>query len=357
MINTHIARRIKITLILILIVIFSGILGYVSLEHYTFLDAFYMTIITISTVGFKEIYPLSTAGKLFTSFLIIISFGTFAYAISTITTYILEGEFNKYLKGMKLNKSISKINEHVIICGYGRNGQQAAQELKNHNTPFIVIERNHEIVEKNNDEILIIEADATRDEILDKAGITRAKALISTLPKDSDNLFIVLTARGKNKKLKIISRASDDNSLSKLKIAGADNVIMPDKIGGAHMASLVIKPDVVEFLNHIIGQSTGSIQLEEVTFELLPDEYKNKSIKELAIRNKSGANIVGFKTPDGEYIINPSPDTIIQAKTKIFVLGRKKQIDKFKSMFLSKQECPQQDIKDKNEKKNINNRS
>ena len=151
---------------------------------------------------------------------------------------------------------------------------------------------------------LVLEGDATQDDILEKAGIARASSLITTLPIDADNLFIVLSARTLNPNLIIISRASDDNSDKKLKIAGANNVIMPDKIGGAHMASLVLKPDVIEFIDHITGQGGPDINLEEILFDNLPIPLRNKTIRDLEIRNKSGANIVGFKKGNGEFVIN-----------------------------------------------------
>ncbi|MFB0926030.1 MAG: TrkA family potassium uptake protein [Vicingaceae bacterium] len=227
---------------------------------------------------------------------------------------------------------MNKISGHTIICGYGRNGMQAAVELKAHRRKYIVIEQDKDLNEALREEhdILFIEGDATLDKDLERAGIATATSLITTLPKDADNLFVVLTAREMNPNLLIISRASKDNSDKKLKRAGADNVIMPDKIGGAHMASLVIKPDVIEFMDYVMGQGTSSVNLEEITFENLPDSLKNKSIRELGIRDKSGANIVGFRTRDGEYIINPSPDTIITPLAKIFVLGTLEQIDAFR---------------------------
>ena len=157
--------------------------------------------------------------------------------------------------------------------------------------------------------------------------------MITTLPIDADNLFIVLSARSLKPDLIIISRASDDNSDKKLKIAGANNVIMPDKIGGAHMASLVMQPDVIEFIDVITGQGGTSINLEEITFDNLPQEYRNKTIKDLEVRQKTGANIVGFKTAQGDYVINPSADTKIIPDAKLFVLGTGEQIKKLKELF------------------------
>lgn len=316
--------------------IFIGTIGYVVIDDYPLFDAFYMTIITIATVGYTEVHKLSDAGKMFTVFLIITSFGTFAYAVSAITRFVVDGEFNTFLKNKKLNEAIQKLSGHVIICGYGRNGRQAAHVLKKHNRRFVVIENSNQVTESITHKFsdLVINGDSTKDETLIKAGILRASALITTLPIDADNLFIVLTARHLNPNLTIISRASDDNSDTKLKIAGANNVIMPDRVGGAHMASLVMKPDVMEFIDFITAEGGDNINLEEVSFDKPLEEMINKTLKDLEIRNKSGANIIGFKTAMGEYVVNPSADTKIIPHSKIFVLGTPDQIKKLKELLI-----------------------
>lgn len=311
-----------------------GTIGYVLIDNYSWFNAFYMTIITVATVGYGEVEPLSNSGKIFTAFLILTSFGTFAYAVSSITKFVFDGEFNDFYKNRKLNASIDKLTDHIIICGYGRNGRQAAQVLKKHNQRFVVIENDQKLIStlnhKHSD--LVVSGDGTQDEVLMKAGIMRAKALITTLPVDADNVFIVLTARNLNNKLTIISRASEDNSDTKLKIAGANNVIMPDRVGGAHMASLVMKPDVMEFIDNITAEGGNNISLEEISFTNMPDALKDKTLKDLEIRNKSGANIIGFKTATGEYIVNPSADTRIIANSKLFVLGTPEQIKVLKQL-------------------------
>ena len=326
--------KLYLALGLILAMVSIGIVGFIAIEQYSFLEAFYMTIITIATVGFQEVRPLSDAGKVFTAFLIITSFGTFAYAISAITKYVVEGEFNYYYKFFKVNNTIQKLSNHVVICGYGRNGKQAATVLQSNNQNFVIIEKNETLVEQVREHgFLCVQGDCTQDEMLYKTGIANARALITTLPIDADNLFVVLTARSINPNLTIISRASDDNSDKKLKIAGANNVIMPDRIGGAHMASLVIKPDVIEFLDHITGQGGPNINLEEIVFSELPEQLRNHTIKDLEVRNKSGANIIGFKTAHGEYVINPSADTKIIPGAKLFVLGTPEQVSKLREIF------------------------
>jgi voltage-gated potassium channel len=229
------------------------------------------------------------------------------------------------------------MENHVIVCGYGRNGRQAVAELFNNNHPFVIVEQNHSVISEcvgdNNKHF--IEGDATTDEILIKAGIKSAKAVITSLPLDADNLFVVLSARALNPKLTIISRATSDSSEKKLKMAGADNIVLPEKVGGAHMATLVLKPDVVEFLQNISVYESTSVNLEEIFCSEMPDKFLNKSLAELDIRNKTGANIIGFKTSEGEYIINPLPETQMLRDAKIFVLGTPVQITKMKELFKS----------------------
>lgn len=321
-------RKLYLAFLVIILICLMGVFGFVLLEGYTFGEALYMTIITISTVGYQEIRPLSIPGRYFTIVLIVTSFGTFAYAISAISSYLVDGEFRKHILELRKTKKINKLENHIIVCGYGRNGKQIIQELESSGQEYILIEREARAIEEAMGDSCrnYIEGEATDDGVLIEAGINRAKALITTLPEDADNVFVVLTARDMNKNLKIISRASKDSSDKKLKMAGADNVVMPDKVGGTHMASLVIKPDVVEFVNQITGQNEN-ISLEEITYESLPIEFKNKSIGDLHIRKRSGANIVGLKDKDGKYVLNPSPDFIICEGSKVFVLGMKNQID------------------------------
>ena len=292
-----------------------------------------MTVITVSTVGFGEIAPLHPAGKLFTSLLIITTFGTFAYVISMITRYLISGQYRIYYKTFQVNNQLEKLSNHVIICGYGRNGRQAVKTLQAHKVPFLVIESDLELVHKLRDEesnILVIDGDATDDSIIIKAGINKAIALITTLPKDTDNLFVVLTARDINKGLNIIARASDDRSEHKLRIAGANNVILPDKVGGVHMATLVTSPDLMQFLDQISMMGEDESTLVEIQFKNLPPDFEHKSILELEKRYQTGARIIGFKTPENKIIVNPSPETELVPKSKLFVLGNINQILKIK---------------------------
>ena len=326
-------NRIIYAIGIIMLIVVIGTVGYMTLEGFSFMDAFYMTVLIISTEGFQEVHTLNVMGKLFTIFIIISGLGIFLYSVSIIAASIIEGELKQYFKNYRTKSEIKKMTNHVIVCGLGRNGRQAIKELVAFKQPFVVIEKDKEVILKHQDDnITFIEGDATVDELLEKAGIKSAKALITTLPIDADNLFVTLTARSLNKDLKIISRASNDKSERKLKIAGANNVVLPEKVGGAHMATLVIKPDVVEFLNRIAVQEGDETNLEEIVFNEVSEIYRDKTIDELDIRKISGANIVGFKTPEGNYIINPLPNTKLILNSKLFVLGTPEQIAKMKQI-------------------------
>jgi voltage-gated potassium channel len=331
-------RSIRTALFFVGLIITCGTLGYKIIEGYPTLDAFYMTMITIGTVGFMEVHPLSDGGRIFTSILILLSFGTFAYGLSAITSAIVEGQIAAYFSGFKLKTEISHLNNHVIVCGYGRNGKQACSQLHKRGVHFVVIERDEDICEQLRQEgnILYIQGDATDDKYLGLARINEAKALISTLDKDTNNLFVVLSARNINQKLQIISRASEEGSDKKLYIAGANNVIMPDKIGGAHMAALISRPDVLEFLDVLSSSddANGS-HLEELLNIRFKDNYKNQTIASLRIHEKTGVSIIGIRNNNAEFLLNPPIDSVLEEGIKLFVLGSDVQITHLKKEFLT----------------------
>jgi voltage-gated potassium channel len=314
-------------------IILGGILGYMAIEGYSFMEALYMTTIAITTVGFSEVRPLSDGGRLFTVILLITSWITFAWAIARITQFVITGEINKYFKTRKNMKAITQLDHHVILCGFGRNGQQAARTLKNHNVPFVVIEKEEGSMEKVLPffpELVYLVGDGTDDDLLKKAGIERATALITALPVDADNVFIVLSARALNQRLHIISRASEESSYPKLRKAGADNVIMPDKIGGSHMATLVSKPDVIEFMDFLSSEDGESLNMESVPYDLLPPGIRDKPLKLVMEWNKTGVNCLGIKNKEGKFIINPPDETLVTEGCKVIVFGTRSQIAEMK---------------------------
>lgn len=327
--NTNFRKVIWALGILVLITTF-GVIGFMLIEEDNFIDSLYLTVITISTVGFGLPHELTDGGKIFTIFLILFSFGNYAYAISIITSYLVQLQINDVL-GIRSKKTGKNMKDHVIICGFGRNGQKVAEELAVRKQSFVVIDQNHDLIMNYDGEpIKFVEGNATEDETLQKAGIENAKAIVSTMPVDADNLFIVLSSRALNPNINIVSRASGKSAEHKLHVAGVNHVVLPESVGGSHMAKLVTRSDVLEFLDHLSITGPSETILEVVNYKELPDEFHHKTIMEMAVRQLVGANIVGFKTPEGKFIINPSPSTIIAPDSKIFILGTPEQLEKIK---------------------------
>ena len=315
-------------------IILTGIIGFMVIEHFSFVEALYMTTISVTTAGFTEVRPLSAAGRVFTVVLLITSWATFAFVLTRITQYVISGEINQYFKNRRIMNAINRLHNHVIICGFGRNGTQAARTLGYHGQPFVVIESNPDILERSAKEfpdVLILQGDSTEDEVLKTAGISRAKALITTLPVDAHNVFIVLSARSLNPNIQIISRASDRNSYPKLVKAGANSVIMPDKIGGTHMATLISKPDVIEFIDYLSGEEGEAIHIESVRYEELPASMREKPLSAIMEWKKTGVNCIGIKNAEGKFIINPPESLLIEKGMKILVLGNRQQINEMKA--------------------------
>ena len=326
--------KIYTAVFLLCLMLFIGIAGYKLISGYSWIDAFYMTVITITTVGFGEVYPLSDSAKIFTVFLILASVVILGYAISVITEYILSKNNIEELKQKKMQKKIDGYKGHIIICGYGRNGRQAANKLRAYGKDFVVVERDKETTEQFEiDSIPFVIGNANEDETLIQAGIERASTLICALPSDADNLFIVLSARQINNKLKIISRASQETSYQKLKLAGADNVILPDRIGGDHMASLVVVPDLIEFIDNLAIVGKSNINIEEIPIEKLYNASDIKTIKDLDLRRKTGCTVIGYKDDEGDYVVNPEAEQRLVPESKVIVLGRPEQIQKLNSLY------------------------
>jgi voltage-gated potassium channel len=314
-------------LLLLCLLILLGTIGYMMIEKYNILEALYMTIITIASVGYNEIRPLSDSGRIFTIILILVNLGLLTYFITLLSRYFFDLEFIKKYKMIKMENTIQHLNDHVIICGFGRNGKESAQILHDNNIPFVILEEKIELPTDLTFKVPhFIKGDATQDEVLLKAGIKNARALITTLPVDADNLFVVLTSRQLNQGLTIISRASNDSSVNKLKIAGATNVIMPDKIGGAHMATLVMLPDVVELLSMMSTRNNNQFRVAELKVKA------SILLNELDLWNKTNCTILGIKDATNNYTMNPSSAFCINPGDSIIVMGSDEQIIKAKNI-------------------------
>ena len=324
-------KKIYTVIFLIIGIILFGIAGFMLVEGYSFIEAFYSTVSLFSTVGLTNQNPIDNAGKIFIIFLILLNLGIFAYAVSSITGFVAEGDLKKFLNFRRLQKDISKLSDHIIVCGYGRNGKQVCEVIGASQTPFVIIETDEKRMEglKDNPASLFIIGDATDDDILMEAGIKKAKALVTTLPKDADNVYAVLTAKELNPALHIISRASDEASELKLKRAGADNVIMPEKIGGSYMASLILRPHLTEFISTLTGLNETNFEFEEIPLEHLTTG--EKTLKDLNIFKKHKVLVIGLKNPNGEYSYNPAPNSHIAKGTSLIVLGAEEKIKNLKS--------------------------
>lgn len=312
--------------LLLIFLLLMGTIGYMLIEKYNFLEALYMTVITVASVGFNEVKPLSNSGRIFTIFLILINLGLFTYFITWLSRYFFDLEFIKKYKKINMENKIDHLKNHVIICGFGRNGKESAQILYNNKIPFVVLEEKKELETDLGFEVThYIKGDATSDKVLLEAGIKNARALISTLPVDADNLFVVLSSRQLNPGMKIISRASQDSSVNKLKIAGANNVIMPDKIGGAHMATLIMLPDVVELLSMMSTKNNTQFRVAELKAQ------KSITLNELDLWKKTNCTILGIKDDTNNYTMNPPASFQIHPGLSIIVMGSDEQIEAAKN--------------------------
>ncbi|MCS6904892.1 MAG: potassium channel protein [Bacteroidia bacterium] len=329
-------KKLKLSIFLVVLSVFMGVIGFQLIENFNFIEAFYMSIITFSTVGFTEVRPLSPEGRLFTAGIIILNLGIFTYSLSTITDFLMDGEAKRIYLNYKNNMKIKQLKNHIIICGYGRNGKQAAQQLRLENQQVVVIESREipqgTLFEK--DGIFFIGEDATNEEALLKANIQNAKILITTLPKDADNIFVVLTAKELNPHIQIISRATTEAAEKKLKRAGCDHIVLPEKIGGSTMATLVTRPDAVEFFQLLASPTAPGIYFEEFTLQEIHHTSNYPTIRELNVRNKTGCSIIGIKLASGEYIINPSPDFQLSSNMVLILLGSPNQIAEFRKTYL-----------------------
>lgn len=328
-------RGLIIAVGLLFMSLFIGITGYMTIEDYTFLEALFMSVITISTVGFTEVHLLSDKGMIFSIIYIILNLILLAYIISVISKFIFEGKLKSIYQKYMLEKHLTSLNNHIIVCGYGSNGSHTCQELYKNKKKFVVIDSNSEVPKKFPVDLEhdFVCGDATNEETLIRAGIKKASVLIIATSSDASNVFITLSARELNPKIKIISRASEPSSEKKLYHAGATNVILPDVIGGTFMARLITKPEVIEFMELLSGDNELSIRLEEYLYDQLKDEYKNKSIRELEISNRTGVTLVGFK--DNLKGFMPfKPETIFGENDILIILGTDDTLLSFRKVFM-----------------------
>ena len=314
-------QKVKWAFFLLGLVFIVGVGGYMVIEGWGFFDSLYMVIITLATVGFAEVHPLSFEGRLFTLLLIIFGAVIGFYAVSNVIKPIIEGEIRKVFGRRRLEKEIKNLKNHYLICGFGRMGSYISKELKTKKVPFVVIEKDEYLRERlDREQYLYLYGDATEDEVLITAGVKKARGLVSVVASDADNVYITLTARELNPDLFILARSTDESSERKLIRAGANKVISPYYMGALRMVQAILRPAVVDFLEIAFHGKSMELQLEEITVK--PNSNLiGFSLKEAEIRKKLGVIIVAIKESSGKMIFNPSPDIRIKAGDTLITLG------------------------------------
>ena len=326
-------RRIERALLALGVITVAGALGYMVFEGWSFTDALYMTVITLTTVGYTEVRPLDTTGQLWTMTLLITGVGTLFYAAVSSVELVVEGTIGGYFGRRRMQTAIGKLSDHYILCGYGRVGRQVAAEFARDGVPFVVVDQDPEIVEECVAEgYLALLGEASDDGRLEEAGVRRAKGLVAAVDSDADNVFVVLSARKLNPRLNIVARASSDESAAKLEMAGADRTLSPYAVGGRRLASLATQPLIVDFLEIVTrGEEGIEFRLEE--FGVPEDSFiAGHTIGELRIGEKTGAMILATRNRYGTFDTTPSASDRIRAGDTLIVLGTREQISRLEQL-------------------------
>ncbi|MBK7142408.1 MAG: potassium channel protein [bacterium] len=322
------AGRLRLAFLGLALVLVGGTSGMMVIEDMRFLDALYMVVITLSTVGYGEVQPLHDAGRIFVMVVITFGVATVTLFATVVGEVIFEGQFTELVARRKMESSIAKLENHSIIAGFGRVGRQVALEFSRRNVPFVVLERraeSHELLTELG--YLYYEGDATNEEVLHHVGISRAKTLISTLPEEAQNVYLTLTARYMNPQLTIIARADYEEGEKKLTIAGANHVVVPHILGGTRMAMASLQPNVLDFMRMTVGGSTEGLVVEEL---LVPEGswLANRTLANSEIKQKYGANIVGIKKQNREMLVNPDPATELRGGDVLVVIGEGSRLER-----------------------------
>ena len=325
-------RHLKISFFVLLMLISGGTIGYMSIEGWRMLDAVYMTVITLGTVGFREVHDLSDGGKLFTMGLIVVGVSVLGYIVGSLAQIMFEGQIQRIVGRKKVEKKIEALTGHYIICGFGRIGSLICKEFKSNGLSFVIIEKNVAASERlSEDGYLYMKGDATLDETLLKAGINRAKGLISVVTSDTENVYITLTARGLNPDLYIMARSGEEGSDIKLRRAGANKVVSPYTIGGNRMAQSILRPNVVDFIEIATGNEHMELQMEEIDIPA-HSAFVGETLVTSGFRKEIGVIIVGIKKSHGKMVFNPHSQTKIDEHDTLIVLGDPNSINKLEDL-------------------------
>jgi voltage-gated potassium channel len=325
---SQIFRQLLIVLALVALILAVGTAGFVIVSGYPLFDAFYMTVITITTTGYFEVRTLDRAGRIFNSALLLSSVAVMSYAIAIITQTAVEAQFGDLLQKRRVRKMIDSLKDHYILCGFGRVGRGAAAELRRTGVPFVVMDRNEERVERAiKAGLLAVLADSTRDDMLVDAGVKRARGLVAALSSDADNLFLILSAKGLNPAIKVSARVAEEASETKMRRAGADAVFMPYSMTGYRLAQSILRPHVFEFLD--ITSSTSNLGLD-VGIEQVEiregSSSASRSLRDLQIRRDMGVIVLAIRRADGTMLFNPPADAVIQGGDHLIVMGKTEDV-------------------------------
>ncbi|MBI4396694.1 MAG: NAD-binding protein [Elusimicrobia bacterium] len=319
-------NRLAAAFLAMAVVVLIGVAGYHLIEGWALFDALYMTVITLATVGYGETHPLSSSGRMFTIFLIMGGIGILTYAFSVITAFLVEGELKEVLLKKRMEKKIAALSQHYIVCGGGRTGRYIIDELRKTGRDFVVVDQDDaRVTELGEDGCLAIAGDASDDETLRRAGIEKAKGLVACLPSDKDNVFVVISAKGLNPGLRVVSKSVDKGVRDKLLRSGADAVVSPNFIGGLRMASELVRPAVVSFLDNML-RGDGNLRIEEV---VVGPSAAGKTLESSVLKNGFDLALLAVRPAGKEqYIYNPKPQTPLSPKDVLVVMGPAEEVQK-----------------------------
>ncbi len=329
----HLRRRLILIGLALALVLSFGTVGFMSIEHYPVFDAFYMTLTTVTTVGYAEIRALSHAGRVFNSFLILFGVTTIFLAVGAMTQTVIELELNQFFGKRRVKGMIDKLENHIILCGFGRVGRGAAEELRKAGASFVVIDNNEERVERAiKAGMLAVLADASRDETLRDVGIARAKGLIATLASDADNLFVILSAKTLNPDLQLSARIAEESSEVKMRRAGADFVFAPYNSTGHRMAQALLKPHVLQFLD-FTTQKGVEVEIEQVRISET-SAFAGRQLGDIDVRREAGVAILAVRKSNGDMLANPSSDLHIDAGDHLIAMGEGRNLRKLEQLLM-----------------------
>jgi voltage-gated potassium channel len=324
--------RLVVAACAVLLVVVLGTLGYYFTEHWSLFDSLYMTIVTITTIGYSEERPISTAGRAFTMVLVLTGVTTFFYAGSELLGAIVGGEIRRLLGRQRMERALQHMTGHMVICGFGRMGRLVSKEFAAIGVPVVVVEKNAELLEDFEIAHAVpLHGDATSDEVLERAGVARARAVIALVASDADNLFITMSARFLNEKIFIVARAEEEGAQRKLLRAGANRVISPYVIGGQRVAQAVLRPAVVDFIELATRSEHLALQIEETQIAA-GSSLAGISLGESGVRQTLEIIILALKKPDGKMVFAPSPDVALEPGDILITVGSREQLDRLEAL-------------------------